>query len=102
MIQRTLQDIWKLPTGLVDAGENINDAVAREVLEETGLRADFQRVLCVRHSHGEKLCQANGAPHWLEMCNIGFPSPLKLLIMSRVRMEAKRAYEKITFIFALL
>ena len=40
----------------MDAGENINDAVAREVLEETGLKAEFHRVLCVRHSHGEEMC----------------------------------------------
>ncbi|CAM9279710.1 unnamed protein product, partial [Chrysoparadoxa australica] len=44
--------IWKLPTGLVNAGEHLNDAVEREVLEETGVDTRFLSVLAVRHGHG--------------------------------------------------
>jgi ADP-ribose pyrophosphatase YjhB (NUDIX family) len=32
------QDFWKMPTGLVHEGEDLIDAVEREVLEETGVR----------------------------------------------------------------
>merc|ERR1740139_1140038 len=43
---------WKIPTGLVELGEQLDEAVTREVFEETGIRAHFQSVLGVRHSHG--------------------------------------------------
>ncbi|KAK9820304.1 hypothetical protein WJX72_008756 [[Myrmecia] bisecta] len=44
--------VWKMPTGLVNAGEDIHTAAEREVLEETGVRAKFDSVLAVRQSHG--------------------------------------------------
>lgn len=43
--------VWKIPTGLVDAGEEISDAAMREVEEETGIKTTFQKVLCFRHAH---------------------------------------------------
>jgi ADP-ribose pyrophosphatase YjhB (NUDIX family) len=47
-----VQDIWKFPTGLIDAGENLSDAATREVLEETNLKTKFDRVISIRQSHG--------------------------------------------------
>jgi 8-oxo-dGTP pyrophosphatase MutT (NUDIX family) len=44
--------VWKMPTGLADAGEDVPRAAAREVLEETGLRALPTAVLAVRQAHG--------------------------------------------------
>lgn len=44
--------VWKMVTGLVDAGEDINDAAEREVLEETGVKAKFAAVLALRQAHG--------------------------------------------------
>ena len=46
--------IWKLPTGLVEQGEDIATAAEREVLEETGVAARFVGVLCFRHAHGDE------------------------------------------------
>lgn len=43
---------WKIPGGLAELGEHINEAAAREVLEETGVRTKFRNVLCFRHTHG--------------------------------------------------
>ncbi len=43
--------IWKMPTGLVDAGEDIATAAEREVLEETGVVATFEKLLCLRQAH---------------------------------------------------
>ena len=37
--------MWKMPTGLVDRGEDVAAAVVRELLEETGLRAEFVDVV---------------------------------------------------------
>jgi hypothetical protein len=37
--------IWKVPTGLLERGEDIATAITREVLEETGLRVSFVGVL---------------------------------------------------------
>lgn len=44
--------VWKMPTGLVTQGEDITDAAAREVLEETGIHAAPHRVLAMRQAHG--------------------------------------------------
>lgn len=45
------RDLWKIPTGLLSAREDIKDGVVRECLEETGVAADFEKVLGFRHSH---------------------------------------------------
>ena len=60
----------KMPTGLVHTGEDFTEAVVREVLEETGVKATFDRVLLVRQAHGfafgEKLFNlANGCSYGL-------------------------------------
>lgn len=43
---------WKTPTGLSELGETIDDAVEREVLEETGIQARFHSILSFRQTHG--------------------------------------------------
>jgi len=44
--------LWKMPTGLADPQEDIAVAVQREVLEETGLQAHLDHIICFRQSHG--------------------------------------------------
>jgi 8-oxo-dGTP pyrophosphatase MutT (NUDIX family) len=43
---------WKLPGGALHPGEHLVDAVIREVYEETGVRARFEKLVCFRHWHG--------------------------------------------------
>lgn len=45
-------ELWKMPTGLTDPGEDIALAAVRELKEETGLDCVFDRILCFRQSHG--------------------------------------------------
>eukprot|EP00811_Abedinium_folium_P004547 NODE_14187_length_1123_cov_4.754016.p2 GENE.NODE_14187_length_1123_cov_4.754016~~NODE_14187_length_1123_cov_4.754016.p2 ORF type:complete len:182 (+),score=63.46 NODE_14187_length_1123_cov_4.754016:495-1040(+) len=43
---------WKVPTGLVDAGEELADAAEREVQEETGIVAAAEGISCFGQIHG--------------------------------------------------
>lgn len=45
---------YKLPGGLVDPNEHLAAAVVREVWEETGIRAQFESLICFRHWHGAR------------------------------------------------
>jgi 8-oxo-dGTP diphosphatase len=42
---------FKLPGGALHAGEHLQEAVVREVLEETGVRTRFESLVCFRHQH---------------------------------------------------
>lgn len=44
--------LWKMPTGLLDPGEDIVEAAIREAKEETGLECTFDQILCMRQAHG--------------------------------------------------
>ena len=50
--RRNDQPYYKLPGGALQPGEHLVDAVLREVLEETGVHASFEALVCFRHWHG--------------------------------------------------
>ena len=43
-----IENLWKLPGGLVETSESIHEAVVREVWEETGINAEFKSILGFR------------------------------------------------------
>jgi 8-oxo-dGTP pyrophosphatase MutT (NUDIX family) len=50
--RRSAAPYYKLPGGALQPGEHLVDAVLREVLEETGVNARFESLVCFRHWHG--------------------------------------------------
>ena len=69
-----------MPTGLVDRGEDIPQAVQREVLEETGLNVNFDRVLIVRQSHG--LAFGRSDVFFVCACRCPPPPPPRLVVFA--------------------
>ncbi|CAA2995729.1 nudix hydrolase 2-like isoform X1 [Olea europaea subsp. europaea] len=43
--------IWKIPTGILEEGEDIFAGATREVKEETGIHTEFVDVIAFRHLH---------------------------------------------------
>ena len=43
---------YKLPGGALHEGEHLQEAVVREVEEETGIKTQFDALVCFRHWHG--------------------------------------------------
>lgn len=55
---------WKLPGGLADKGEDLAVTARREVVEETGIEAEFVSVLGFRHQHNFRF----GCSDWYFIC----------------------------------
>ncbi len=50
--RRSKTPSYKLPGGALHAGEHLEEAVKREILEETGVQTRFEALVCFRHWHG--------------------------------------------------
>ncbi len=48
---KQLEDVWKIPTGLIDKGESIKEGLLREVKEETGLNVKYEGIFNLRETH---------------------------------------------------
>ena len=47
LIRRTDNGLWAVPGGYMEAGESLTEACVREVVEETGLHVQVQRLISV-------------------------------------------------------
>ncbi len=47
LLVNTYQDSWVLPGGEVEVGENLVDAVKREIFEESGIEVEVGELFCI-------------------------------------------------------
>ena len=57
--EKTKDGFWKMPTGLVSAGEDACTAATREVLEETGVAVVVEKLVGVREAHNPRGTSTN-------------------------------------------
>ncbi|MCO5598078.1 hypothetical protein L7F22_052168 [Adiantum nelumboides] len=51
--------VWKMPTGLINQGEDLCAGAVREVREETGVDTAFLQVVGFRHGHFVSFCKSD-------------------------------------------
>jgi ADP-ribose pyrophosphatase YjhB (NUDIX family) len=68
--QRSDGGQWGLPGGSVEIGESVRDAVAREVLEETGLRVTAGRLIGIYSEPGLQVVRYpdGNVWHYINVC----------------------------------
>ena len=76
LIQRAKPPIgvWAFPGGHVEPGERLEAAVARELMEETGMTADFQQLLGL-YDVIRKDAAGNVTVHYVIACYFGQAGP---------------------------
>lgn len=60
LLQEKQDGTWSLPAGAIEPGETSEDAIKREVFEETGLRCASCRILSVLGGPGFRYVYPNG------------------------------------------